>query len=49
MSSVRLITVTTSPASAGPRKRRPYAARVPADVRREQLLDAAQTEIVRGG
>jgi len=32
-----------------PRKRRPYAARVPADVRREQLLDAALTIIVRDG
>ena len=32
-----------------PRKRRPYAARVPADVRREQLLDAALTVIVRDG
>lgn len=30
-------------------KRRPYAARVPADVRREQLLDAALTIIVRDG
>ncbi len=29
--------------------RRPYAARVPADVRREQLLDAAITVIVRDG
>jgi AcrR family transcriptional regulator len=29
--------------------RRPYAARVPADVRREQLLDAALTIIVRDG
>ena len=29
--------------------RRPYAARVPADVRREQLLDAALTVIVRDG
>jgi AcrR family transcriptional regulator len=32
-----------------PRKRRPYAARVPVDVRREQLLDAALTVIVRDG
>jgi AcrR family transcriptional regulator len=31
------------------RKRRPYAARVPADVRREQLLDAALGVIVRDG
>jgi AcrR family transcriptional regulator len=31
------------------RTRRPYAARVPADVRREQLLDAALTVIVRDG
>jgi AcrR family transcriptional regulator len=30
-------------------KRRPYAARVPAEVRREQLLDAALTIIVRDG
>jgi len=30
-------------------KRRPYAARVPVDVRREQLLDAALTIIVRDG
>lgn len=37
--------VTTAP----PRKRRPYAARVPADVRREQLLDAALAVIVRDG
>jgi AcrR family transcriptional regulator len=35
--------------SEGPRKRRPYAARVPIDVRREQLLDAALTVIVRDG
>ncbi len=35
--------------AAAPRKRRPYAARVPADVRREQLLDAALTVIVRDG
>lgn len=32
-----------------PRRRRPYAARVPADVRRAQLLDAALTVIVRDG
>jgi AcrR family transcriptional regulator len=37
------VTATTA------RKRRPYAARVPADVRREQLLDAALTVIVRDG
>lgn len=30
-------------------RRRPYAARVPADVRREQLMDAALTVIVRDG
>lgn len=30
-------------------RRRPYAARVPADVRREQLLDAAIAVIVRDG
>ncbi len=48
-SSVRLSTVTTSSPAAGPRKRRPYAARVPADVRREQLLDAALSVIVRDG
>jgi AcrR family transcriptional regulator len=35
--------------TAAPRKRRPYAARVPADVRREQLLDAALAVIVRDG
>jgi len=35
--------------TTAPRKRRPYAARVPADVRREQLLDAALTVIVRDG
>jgi AcrR family transcriptional regulator len=35
--------------TAAPRKRRPYAARVPADVRREQLLEAALTVIVRDG
>ena len=35
--------------TAAPRKRRPYAARVPAEVRREQLLDAALTVIVRDG
>ncbi|MCZ4500847.1 MAG: hypothetical protein JWQ74_3402 [Marmoricola sp.] len=32
-----------------PRPRRPYAARVPAAVRREQLFDAALTVIVRDG
>lgn len=37
--------MTTAP----PRKRRPYAARVPSDVRREQLLDAALTVVVRDG
>jgi AcrR family transcriptional regulator len=41
--------VSTSAAADGPRKRRPYAARVPADVRREQLLDAALAVIVRDG
>jgi AcrR family transcriptional regulator len=35
--------------TTAPRKRRPYAARVPADVRREQLLDAALSVIVRDG
>jgi AcrR family transcriptional regulator len=40
--------VTTSPPQSKPR-RRPYAARVPVDVRREQLLDAALTIIVRDG
>jgi AcrR family transcriptional regulator len=39
------VRVTTAP----PRKRRPYAARVPAGVRREQLLDAALSVIVRDG
>lgn len=32
-----------------PRQRRPYAARVPIDVRREQLLDAALAVITREG
>lgn len=41
--------MSTSAAADGPRKRRPYAARVPADVRREQLLDAALAVIVRDG
>lgn len=36
-------------ATTTPRKRRPYAARVPAEVRREQLLDAALVVIVRDG
>lgn len=35
--------------SATPRQRRPYAARVPLDVRREQLLDAALAVINREG
>lgn len=35
--------------SKRPGTRRPYAARVPADVRREQLLDAALMIIVRDG
>jgi AcrR family transcriptional regulator len=35
--------------TTAPRKRRPYAARVPAGVRREQLLDAALAVIVRDG
>ena len=35
--------------TATTRKRRPYAARVPQDVRREQLLDAALAVIVRDG
>jgi len=39
----------TAPASAEKPRRRPYAARVPADVRREQLLDAALEIIVRDG
>ena len=37
----------TTPATAKPR--RPYAARVPADVRRDQLMDAALTVLVRDG
>jgi AcrR family transcriptional regulator len=46
--------VTASSTASGrtsgtPRRRRPYAARVPADVRREQLLDAALAIIVRDG
>ena len=36
-------------ASVASTTRRPYAARVPADVRREQLLDAAIAVIVRDG
>ncbi|MEY9847255.1 TetR/AcrR family transcriptional regulator [Streptacidiphilus sp. MAP5-3] len=44
---------STSPASAssggGPRKRRPYAPRVPMAERREQLLDAALAVIVSEG
>lgn len=39
--------MTASPVTGKPR--RPYAARVPADVRREQLLDGALTIIVRDG
>jgi AcrR family transcriptional regulator len=35
--------------SATPRQRRPYAARVPIDVRREQLMDAALAVINREG
>lgn len=35
--------------STAPKRRRPYAARVPAEVRREQLLDAALAIIVRDG
>lgn len=40
--------VTTTKAGA-PSKRRPYAARVPAEQRREQILDAAIAIIVRDG
>ena len=40
---------TTSSPNARPRKRRPYAPRVPIEVRREQLLDAALTVIVDAG
>lgn len=36
-------------ADGASRRRRPYAARVPIDVRREQLLDAALAVIVRDG
>jgi AcrR family transcriptional regulator len=50
------VTTATSATTGGagtartaPRKRRPYAARVPAGVRREQLLDAALAVIVRDG
>lgn len=39
----------TGKTSDKPRRRRPYAPRVPAGVRREQLLDAALTIIVRDG
>lgn len=35
--------------TAGTRRRRPYAARVPAEERREQLLDAALRVILRDG
>ena len=38
-----------SPSESTKQRRRPYAARVPADVRREQLMDAALTIIVRDG
>jgi AcrR family transcriptional regulator len=41
-------TPATTPVTDKPR-RRPYAARVPADVRREQLLDGALQIIVRDG
>jgi len=45
--------VSASPSSASsadrPRRRRPYAPRVPIDERREQLLDAALTVIVDDG
>ena len=44
-----MVRVTASAAADAPRRRRPYAARVPADVRREQLLDAALAIIVRDG
>lgn len=39
--------MTASPVTG--KTRRPYAARVPADVRREQLMDAALTILVRDG
>jgi AcrR family transcriptional regulator len=45
-----LAPVSTNPTDEGqPRKRRPYAARVPMDVRREQLLYAALAVLVRDG
>jgi len=54
--TVVLVTASSTAPSTGaghaagkPRRRRPYAARVPAEVRREQLLDAALTIIVRDG
>ena len=43
------MTPTTARPAASGRKRRPYAARVPAEVRRTQLLDAALQVIVRDG
>ncbi len=41
--------IKVSAVSSPPRQRRPYAARVPIDVRREQLMDAALAVIVREG
>lgn len=49
MCSIRVQRILGPVPTAPPRKRRPYAARVPVDVRREQLLDAALTVIVRDG
>jgi len=43
------MTTKVSAVSDQPRQRRPYAARVPMEVRREQLMDAALRVIVRDG
>lgn len=48
MSAYR-VGMTAPPSSTEKPRRRPYAARVAPDVRREQLLDAALTVIVRDG
>lgn len=50
--TVVLVTASSTDSSQAPgkpRRRRPYAARVPIEVRREQLLDAALSLIVRDG
>jgi AcrR family transcriptional regulator len=43
------VTISGAPAATDKPRRRPYAARVPAEVRREQLMDAALQIIVRDG